>query len=292
MKKLFTFLAAALLATTSYAQQVPNAGFEIWQTKTGIGLSGPFTYNVPQNWQLGFISDMLSTFGMAPNVGKSNVAGTGSFALKLSSNADSIGADVTTTFRLGQNARPDAMTGTFRTSGIVTDPSDYGQAFIFLTKWNGISRDTIGFGSADLASSPTAFTQFSAPITYMSSATPDTAIAYMLYFPEEGNTSVTIDDLFIMYLLGTKENTPLAQFKFFPNPVSDNATITFNAASAEKGTLIIRDMTGREIRNQSLGLLKAGANSIPVNTSELKAGLYIATLQTAKSSQTLRFEKR
>ena len=292
MKKLFTILAATLFATTTYGQQVHNAGFETWQTKTGIGLTGPYNYQVPQKWELGFISELLSSFGMAPNVAKSNVANTGSFALRLNSNADSIGADVMTTFGLGPNARPDALTGMFRTSGIVTDPSDYGQAYVFLTKWNGTSRDTIGFGSADLASSPTAFTSFTAPITYMSGVAPDTAIAYMLYFPDEANTYVMIDDLSMMYLMGTKENSALAQFKFFPNPVSDNATITFNASSAEKGTLIIRDLTGREIKNQSLGLLKTGTNAIPVNTSDLKPGLYTATLQTPKSNQTLRFEKR
>jgi hypothetical protein len=292
VKKLFTFLAAALFATTTFAQQVPNAGFETWQTKTGIGMTGPFTYSVPQNWELGFISELLASFGMAPNVAKSPVAGSGSFALRINSNADSIGSDLSATFNLGPNARPAALTGTFSTSGIVTDPNDYGQAFIFLTKWNGTSRDTIGFGAADLSSSPTVFTSFTAPITYSSSANPDTAIAYMLYFPEEANTHVIIDDLALISLLGTKENTTLAQFKFFPNPVSDNATITFNAASSEKGSLIIRDMTGREIKNQALGLLKAGANTIPVNTAGLKAGLYTATLQTATSNQTLRFEKR
>jgi hypothetical protein len=255
-------------------------------------MSGPFTYNVPQNWELGFISELMASFGMAPNVAKSTVASTGGFALQLKSNADSVGSDLSATFGLGPNARPSALSGTFRSSGAVTDPSDYGQAFIFLTKWNGTSRDTIGFGSADLASSPGAFTPFNAPITYTGNSNPDTAIVYMLYFPDEANTHVIVDDLALISLLGTKENTALAQFKFFPNPVSDNATITFNAASAEKGTLIIRDMTGREIKNQPLGLLKTGANAIPVNTSDLKAGLYTATLQTAKSNQTLRFEKR
>ena len=292
MKKLFTILAALFISSSAFAQQVPNASFETWQTKTGIGLTGPYTYEVPQNWQLGFISELLSSFGMMPNVGKSTIAGTGNFALKLSSNADSIGSDLVGAFDLGPNARPAAMAGTFRTSSVVTDPSDYGQAFVFLTRWNGTSRDTIGFGSADLSSSPTAFTQFSAPITYSSSLNPDTAIAYLLYFPEEANTHIMIDDIAILSALGMKENTNLAQFNLFPNPVTENATITFTAASAEKGTLIVRDLTGREIKNQPLGLLPAGNNTIPVNTSDLKAGIYTATLQTAKSHQTLRFVKR
>lgn len=292
MKKLFTIIAALFISGSAFAQQVPNASFETWQTKTGLGLSGPYTYEKPQSWELGFISELLSSFGMKPNVGKSNVAGTGSFALKLSSNADSIGSDLTTEINLGPNARPAAMIGTFRTSGVVTDPSDYGQAYVFLTRWNGTSRDTIGFGSADLGSSPTSFTQFTAAISYTSNLNPDTAIAYLLYFPDEANTHVMIDDIAMLSLLGTKENTNLAQLSLFPNPVTENATITFNAATAEKGTLIIRDLTGREIKNQPLGLMPAGNNTIQVHTSGLQAGMYTATLQTAKSHQTLRFVKR
>lgn len=291
VKKLFTFLAAFFVASVSFAQ-IPNAGFETWQTKTGLGFNGPYTYEVPQNWQLGMISDMLATFGMAPNVGKSPIAQTGSFSLKLSSNADSIGADLMSVIQMQPNARPDALIGSFRTSGLVTDPNDYGHALVILTKWNGTSRDTIGFGSAELDSSPSAFKQFTAPITYKNGINPDTAIAYLLYFPEEANTQVMVDNISFMFLLGTKEDKALTQLNFFPNPTSDNATLTFNAATAEKGTLIIRDLTGKEVKNQALGMLQAGANSIPVQTSDLQAGMYIATLQTSKSTQTLRFVKR
>ncbi len=293
MKKLFTLLAALFFANATFAQQIPNAGFETWQTKVGIGFTGPYTYDLPQNWQLGFVSDMLSSFGFKPNVGKSTVAGSGSFALKLSSSADSIGSDVMATINLGPNARPGALTGTFRTSGPVTDPNDYGQVFVFLTKWNGTSRDTIGYGNGELDSSPNTFMNFSAPIMYSTAANPDTAIVYMLYFPEEGNTHVMVDNLAFMSLLGTPKETPaLARFNLYPNPVADNATITVNAASAEKGTLIIRDLTGKEIKNYPLGMLQTGANTIPVNTSGLKAGMYTATLQTSKNSQTLRFAKQ
>jgi hypothetical protein len=293
MKKLFTFLIAFAFAATSFAQ-IPNNGLENWQTKTGLGLTGPFTYEIPQKWESGFISGFLAGIGMPPNIGKSTTKNSGNFSLKLSSNSDSIGADVMTAFNLGTNPRPQSFNGHFKTSGVVTNPNDYGQAFVFLTKWNGTSTDTIGFGVAELDNSPNGFKPFTAPIQYSSSANPDSAIIYMLYFPQQANTHILIDDLSFMSVLGTKENATFPELTFFPNPVSGNqkATLKFNAPKAEKATLIIRDVAGKEVKSMPLNNLQAGANSMEVPTDELKDGLYIATLESASGSQTFRFVKR
>ncbi|KAA9339966.1 T9SS type A sorting domain-containing protein [Adhaeribacter soli] len=297
MKKLFTFLTALFLASATFAQQgptgsIPNAGFENWQTKTGFGMTGPYTYDMPRDWKLGFASEYISLF-MKPSIGKAPNSLAGTFALKLSSTPDTIGADLEATFPLGPNNRPDGFTGQFQTSGVVTDMDDYGQALVFMTKWNGTKRDTIGFGMGELSSSPGAFSPFSTPIQYMNSSMPDTAIIYLLYFPDEANTHVLVDNLSFIYLLGTKKETASAsQLKLFPNPVTEKATLTFNAQKAGKGTLIIRDMVGKEVKKLPVADVNAGANTIPVQTADLKKGIYTITLQTEKETQTLRFLKQ
>lgn len=289
MKKLFTFLTALLLASASFAQQIPNNNFENWQTKVGIGFTGPYTYEIPQSWELGFVSELLTSFGMKPNVGKGGA--TNNFALQLKSTADTVGSDVQAAFGLPVNSAPDGLVGKFKTSGVVTDSDDYGNAFVFMTKWNGVKRDTIGFGAADLTSSPNGFTTFQVPIQYMG-AQPDSAIIYFLYFPNEGNTNILIDDLSFVSLLSTEKEIAAAnRLQLFPNPVTDKATLTFNARQAGKGTLIIRDMVGKELKTLPLVNLAAGNNTIPVETTGLKNGLYTITLQTEKGTQTLRFLK-
>ena len=293
MKKLFTLVIALAFAATSFAQ-IQNSGLESWQTKNGIGMSGPYTYEIPQKWELGFISDIMTTIGMPPNVAKSTDKHSGNYALKLSSSSDSIGADLMAAFSMGASTQPQAFTGQFKTSGVVTDPNDYGQVFVFMTKWNGTKSDTIGYGMAELDNAPNGFKPFNASIQYMGTAVPDSARLYFLYFPEEANTHVLIDDLAFSNLSGTKENATFPELTFFPNPVSGNqkATLKFSASKAEKATLIIRDVTGKEVKTMPLQKLQAGANTIEIATEGLKNGLYIATLESASGRQTFQFVKR
>ncbi|HSI89990.1 MAG TPA: T9SS type A sorting domain-containing protein, partial [Adhaeribacter sp.] len=293
VKKLFTFLTAFFIAASSFAQQVPNAGFETWQTKTGVGFMGPYIYDSPQQWEPGFISGLLASFGMKPNIGKSATAGSGNWSLKLTSDADSVGADVQTAFSLAPNFQPQALTGSFRTSGVVTDPNDYGIAFVFMTKWNGVSSDTIGFGTAELDSSPNSFKPFTAQVQYTSPAMPDSARIWLLYFPEGANTHILIDDLALINTLSAKENTKtITRLNLFPNPVHDQATLTFEASQPGNGMLTIRDLTGKEVFTYPLKGLQAGANTVPVLIQSMPAGMYLATVQTETGSQTLRFVKR
>jgi hypothetical protein len=229
VKKLFTFFAAFLISTLSFAQ-VPNNSFEMWQTKTGFGMAGPFSYQIPQAWELGFVSDMLASFGIAPNVGSSPVSQNGTSSLKLSSMpmtfmgaTDTVGADVAGTFAISN--RPASLNGYFRTSATVTNPTNYGHAMVFLTKWTPAGRDTIAFGGADLDSSPNAFTAFSAPIQYMNNLTPDTAIVWFAYFPEDANVNILIDNVALVGTIAGVKDAPLYNdLKFFPNPVTNNAT--------------------------------------------------------------------
>jgi hypothetical protein len=124
-------------------------------------------------------------------------------------------------------------------------------------------------------------------------AQPDSAIIYFLYFPDEANTNIMIDNLSFVNTLGTKkEIASLNQLSLYPNPVSDKATLTIKAQRSEKGLIVIRDMMGKEVKNIPATNLNADANAVTLETNELKKGIYTVTLQTENETQTLRFLKQ
>ena len=204
---------------------------------------------------------------------------------------DTVGADVAGSF--GISSRPASLNGFFRTSAAVTNPDNYGQAIVFLTKWGPGGRDTIAIGGTELTSSPGAFSSFSAPIQYMNNQTPDSAIVWFVYFPQDANVNILIDNVALVgTVAGVKDAALYNELKFYPNPVTANATLTFNAPKAENTTLRITDITGKEVKTMALGNLNAGANTVEVPLEDLKKGMYLATLQTTRGTQTLRFVKQ
>ena len=69
----------------------------------------------------------------------------------------------------------------------------------------------------------------------------------------------------------------------FPNPATETVHIRFNLAEATAANVSITDVTGRRVATIE-SKLNNGTNDITCNTSELSAGLYIVTLQTATGS--------
>lgn len=70
----------------------------------------------------------------------------------------------------------------------------------------------------------------------------------------------------------------------YPNPA--NSEITLEAS--ENGTLIIRDMTGRQINGPIL--VKPGKNNI--HTEDLANGIYLLQLNTPAKSEVSKIEIR
>lgn len=62
----------------------------------------------------------------------------------------------------------------------------------------------------------------------------------------------------------------------FPNPASGSVVVKYNSLNAE-GQLLISDITGKQIKNIRLN---AGSQSTQVDISDLKAGIYIYSIQT------------
>ena len=82
-------------------------------------------------------------------------------------------------------------------------------------------------------------------------------------------------------------------FKIFPNPATDQTTITYNLPEPAQVTLSIYDLTGRKIRSWKLeaGNLK-NENKITINTADLNAGIYFLKLSTDNISRVMKFIKQ
>jgi hypothetical protein len=65
-----------------------------------------------------------------------------------------------------------------------------------------------------------------------------------------------------------------------PNPLSDEADISFSLPLSGFASISLLDMRGTRIASVAEGTFNAGAHSLPLNTSHLSSGQYILVLQT------------
>ncbi|HVZ98020.1 MAG TPA: alpha-amylase family glycosyl hydrolase [Chitinophagaceae bacterium] len=76
-----------------------------------------------------------------------------------------------------------------------------------------------------------------------------------------------------------------------PNPFRQNLTITVETSIQDRATVILADVTGREI-SRSVEHLTAGSNHLQLNVaSQLSAGTYLLTIQDARGTQTIKVVK-
>lgn len=88
--------------------------------------------------------------------------------------------------------------------------------------------------------------------------------------------------------VGTLE---LENFKFFPNPVTQTANISFDLKNASVTRLSVSNAMGQMVIKQHLGTLYAGKQNIELDTSGLANGIYFLNIQTGEGLKTIRFVK-
>jgi len=76
----------------------------------------------------------------------------------------------------------------------------------------------------------------------------------------------------------------------FPNPVTQDATISINSKVREKINLVIYSTSGKEMKTIS-GNVVAGNNLISINVNTLNAGVYFIRIAGIKENGFLRFVK-
>jgi hypothetical protein len=121
----------------------------------------------------------------------------------------------------------------------------------------------------------------------------DTMIAHPISNPAaSGGTAIAISPLIInpaildytgcVSFLGGIDEAAENEISVFPNPFSDQVTVTFSTAQKNCSICII-DLPGKEVYNS--GQL-TGVQSLVIPRNSLKAGLYLLQLRTEKGIQT------
>ena len=90
------------------------------------------------------------------------------------------------------------------------------------------------------------------------------------------NEAFTYSKVVAVNVLGKKSDWIL-----YPNPSKNKTTIAFYAPNDGDIWISLVDATGREVKRQSFGYLKAGAHQLNILTADLPNGSYVCRLATA-----------
>ena len=87
---------------------------------------------------------------------------------------------------------------------------------------------------------------------------------------------------------GITENDLTSSVNVFPNPFSDNTTLSFSAAEAGQASVVVYNLIGEKVIEMNLGNIAAGTQSLQLNFSSLEAGIYLVNLTAGNETSTLR----
>lgn len=245
MKKILLITVCFISINVLIAQPtIPNNDFETWTdtiTPTGWGTT---------NLDFGYYSIVTVT--------QTTDNHTGSYAMKLKTvNDQMIGMIPGAAFTgsLGQsgitggvpmNVKPKFFSGWYKYNNVNGDTM---AIVVIMTKWNGTSRDTIGFGGIMTNQSAATYTSFNELIQYNpSTIVPDTfqviCFSSAGYSPQE-NSTLYVDDLSFIGTLGEKMPISMFMQKVYPNP-SDGI---FNLTLADDNiySVNVYNMMGQKI---------------------------------------------
>jgi len=87
---------------------------------------------------------------------------------------------------------------------------------------------------------------------------------------------------------GISENDLTSSVNVFPNPFSDNTTLSFSAAEAGQASVVVYNLIGEKVIEMNLGNIAAGTQSLQLNFASLEAGIYLVNLTAGNETSTLR----
>ncbi len=278
-------LLSVLMINNSIGQaQLPNFGFENWETKTFNGTN----YQDPQGW---YTLNMLKAFGFEESTFETSNAKVGSKAVMLESMlgpTTSIPGLLTVQNIIGINGLPDIEKNRVAFNGrpnsilfwyqAFPEPKDANIVFMLLTKWIDGNRDTIGFASFEMDSNVSSYTEANVPFVYVSDLTPD-SMSFIASSSRDGFSPIAgslfmLDDLKLTYSNSVHEHSQ-SQLTLFPNPCKE--TLYINGL-IEEANFTIYDLTGN--------LVKEGATvaSKVYGLNQLASGNYILKLSSKQSN--------
>ena len=79
--------------------------------------------------------------------------------------------------------------------------------------------------------------------------------------------------------ISESDATSNTTFEVYPNPSNDITNITFDLEERANVSLMVRDITGKEVVSQDFGSMVKGNQRIELNVSMLNNGIYFTTLR-------------
>lgn len=292
MKKLTLFLIGglSLLLTKNIKAQIPNGGFENWETiKFAI-----YEFEAPQRWMSGLLYDSYT--GRPITVKPTTDSHSGNMAIVLENTPDTsenkipamISAYTGDYFEFEDgfvlNGKPVEFTGYFKHSS----PADTN----FFSISVNIYHDSILIGDANsfIGIKTNTYLPFNIPITYYDDLTPTKATVSIINASFDTivtGTTITLDDLDFTYsTTGITQIKQFGNYNLFPNPANDFINISFQATQPENVEISIYQLSGSLVQTATL-LADKGKNDFKINTSDLSTGAYIVKTTSASGLQSV-----
>jgi hypothetical protein len=92
--------------------------------------------------------------------------------------------------------------------------------------------------------------------------------------------------------VGVEEVALETTMEVYPNPVVNNANISFNLPNAGAAAITVYNLVGARVMNVNLGTLPAGEQRQVLDMSSLEAGVYMVAVEAAGETHTLRITKQ
>lgn len=290
----FLFLLIAAPLTVGAQKATDNLDFENWGSNIVDG--GPAPEGFPY------------AYGNSENT---NDPYSGSSALKIESTHlqqgsadDTMGFAISSSFdgttgevfvKQAYSKRPDSVVGYIRTND-VNGYNDTAVVNFQLTKWNS-TDDTAEFvgGAGTLIGEEIATWQrFSLPFQYANGETPDSlqvlfgSDGFLLGIGENPQGAVLEADGFEIVFDSTSsvldQDAIQKEMSMYPNP--SDGRFQVELPEAMSGTMEVRDMNGRIVRNKALD----GDSQVTMNMDDVDDGIYMVHLK-ATNGETVAVEK-
>lgn len=302
MKKISSLFFTVLFITNNLFSQIPNSGFENW---TAVG-----SYQIPDGWAT--MNNTTASYSLFTAT-KGSPGSPGASYLKLT--AKMIGGTMHS--GMAVCGKMDTLTSQ-ALSGVPYSQRPYsfegkwqhmvygnvnGSISILLSKYNSLleTRDTVAFLNYTLSGMAMSWANFSLPLTYRDSLQfPDSCMIVLKAckgYPAT-NDYLWVDNLSFAgtvplvtppNLTGITENMKKDfQMTLFPNPSENKVTLSFSHNNSSAVNIQIQDISGKTVQEQTLTHPLIGTNTIILETNHLEKGMYMVTLKTGTSQNSLK----
>lgn len=284
---LFLFSVVIGLTGTQAQQDIPNGDFENWANPAA-----------PDGWDL--VDGKAERFSQFVNGADTIKAYSGSYFLGLRTDTMNGGQFYRGTLAMKYpfTERPDMIQGYFMfLQGEPTVPENFGIS-VALTRWNTTAnhRDTIAYNNrSGPGNNLYPWNVIKDSMVYTNTGNPDSA--HIFIFSSRANTVSINTWLFVDKLefitgpsgIAEQPQGNILNLNLYPNPANEHAKLSLNLSKPSMLEVRVLDVMGREVKNVYNGNCAAGQNTIDMDLTGLKQGIYFYQLKAGESVNMYKF---